>query len=121
MTLRDSITADALAVFCNTDDFAEVVTYYPHRFYGDAVREPRQIKAVVFREQITALTEDVQTNLPVFQIHVANDPVDGISSTELDTGGDQIELSPRDGEPTQRRSITQLITQDHGMLVLECR
>jgi hypothetical protein len=121
MSLRDSIANDALSVFLVVDDFAEVVTYYPHRFYGDTVREPRVIKAVVMREQITALSEDVVTNLPMFQVHVANDPVDGISSEELDTGGDQIELSPRDGEPAQRRSITQLITQDHGMLVLECR
>lgn len=121
MTLRDQITEDVLSVFLVVDDFAEVVTYYPHRFYGDAVREPRVIKAVVQREQTTAYSEDAVTNLPVFQIHVANDSVYGISSEELDTGGDQIELPPRDGETPQRRSILQLVTQDHGMLVLECR
>lgn len=121
MTLRDQIADDALAVFLSTDDFAELVTYYPHRFYGETARESRVIKAVVMREQITALSEDVVTNLPMFQIHVANDSVNGISSEELDTGGDQIEFSPRDGEPVQRRSITQLVTQDHGMLVIECR
>jgi hypothetical protein len=121
MSLRDQIASDALSVFLVVDDFAEVVTYYPHRFYGTAAREPRQIKAVVMREQTTAFNEDVVTNLPVYQIHVANDATHGISSEELDTGGDQIELPPRDGETPQRKSITQLITQDHGMLVLECR
>jgi hypothetical protein len=121
MTLRDSIADDALSVFLVADDFAEVVTYYPHRFYGDTARAPREIKAVVMREQTTAFNEDVVTNLPVFQVHVANDATYGISSEELDTGGDQIELPPRDGDTPQRRAITQLITQDHGMLVLECR
>jgi hypothetical protein len=121
MTLRDSIADDALTVFLVNDDFAEYVTYYPHRYSGETAREPRQIKAVVEREQITAFAEDVATNLPMFKIHVANDSVYGISSEELDTGGDKIGLSPRDGKTAEQRSIISLITQDHGMLVLECR
>jgi hypothetical protein len=115
MSLRDTIEADALTVFCNDQDFAETVTYWPR------VGSSRSIKAVVFREQITAFTEDRETNLPMFQVHVTNSATTGISSEELDTGGDSIELPPRDGKTAQRRSITQLITQDHGMLVLECR
>lgn len=121
MTLHDAIADDALGVFMQVDDFAEVVTYYPHRFFGEAQREPREIKAVVMREQIAVLSEDVETVAPVYQVHVANDSVNGISSEELDTGGDQIELAPRDGKTATRRTITHLLTQDHGMLVLECR
>lgn len=121
MTLREQIETDATAVFMNTDDFAEVVTYHPHRFYGDSLREPRSIKAVVMREQIALLSEDSVTNAPMFEVHVANDSVNGISSEELDTGGDQIEFAPRDGKTAERRTITRLITQDHGVLVFECR
>jgi hypothetical protein len=121
MTLRDSITADAAAVFCNTDDFAESVTYVPHRFYGQEARASRTINAVVLREQITVIGEDGDTVSPIWQIHVANSSTLGISSSELDLGGDAITFPPRDGKTDERRQITQLILQDHGMLVLECR
>jgi hypothetical protein len=121
MSLRDVIAADALTVFCNTGDFAEIVTYYPHRFFGEAVRPARAIKAVVIREQIETLSEDVITNAPSFEVHVANSSTLGISSDEIDTGGDQIEFPPRDGKTAERRTITRLVTQDNGMLVLECR
>ena len=121
MTLRAMIEADAATVFCSVNDFAEAVTYYPHRFYGAALRSPRAINAVVFREQIASLTEDVETVLPVYEVHVANDSVTGISSNEIDTGGDQIELPSRDGKTAEKKTITRIVTQDHGMLVLECR
>jgi hypothetical protein len=58
---------------------------------------------------------------PRFTIHVANDEAEGIASDELDLGGDQIGLSPRVGEPIDRRSIVRLVDHDEGMLVLECR
>lgn len=121
MTLHDMIAADAVTVFTSTDDFAEVITYHPHRFYGEAARESRSINAVVLREQIQVLTQDGDTVAPVWQIHVANSNTTGISSAELDLGGDQLEFPPRDGKTAERRTITQLVIQDHGMLVLECR
>jgi hypothetical protein len=119
MTLHDVILSDASAVFTNTDDFAEVVTYHARQQFGGTVPTPRAINVVVIREQITSLDGD--TVSPVWQVHVANDFVLGIASTELDLGGDQIELPPRDGKTAERRTITQLLIQDHGMLVLECR
>ena len=117
MSLHDIIETDAITVFCNVNDFAETVKYWPNRGAGCS----REIKAVVMREQITAFSEDGQTNLPAFQVHVANSSITGISSSELDTGGDLIELPPRDGKKAEMRSVTELITQDHGMLVIECR
>jgi len=119
MTLHDVILSDVSAVFTNTDDFAEVVTYYARQQFGGAVPTARPINAVVLREQITSLDGD--TVSPVWQIHVANDSSLGISSVELDLGGDQIEFPPRDGKEAARKTITQLTVQDHGMLVLECR
>ena len=121
MTLRDAITADAATVFCNVSDFAEAVVYHPHRFVTDSLRPARTINAVVIREQVAAYQNDVETILPVFEVHVANDATTGISSEELDTGGDQIEFPARDGQTAERRTIVRLTTQDHGMLVLECR
>ena len=121
MTLRDSIVADALTVFLVADDFAETITYYPHRFFGEEARESRVIRASVEREQIANFGEDAVTNLPVFTVHVANDPVNGIASDEIDTGGDKLAFAPRDGKPVKTYSIIALTTQDEGMLVLQCR
>ncbi len=121
MTLRDMIADDATAVFLADGEFSETVTYYPHRFYGATQRQPRTIKAVVSREQVANFAEDVVTVLPMFEVHVANDSTNGISSDEIDTGGDQIEFPARDGKTAKRFSILRITTQDHGMLVLECR
>lgn len=115
MTLHDLIATDAITVFCNTSDFAEEVTYYPRG--GGA----RIIDAVVFREPIESYAEDEVTALAVYEVQVANDAVEGITSSELDTGGDAISFPPRDGKDPVRKAITRLLTQDHGMLVLECR
>ncbi len=116
MTLHDLIETDAVTVFCNTNDFAETVTYYPR------TGSSRSIKAVVSREQIATFSPDGgQINLPSFQVHVANSSTTGISSIELDMGGDAIELPPRDGKAAVRKQIMQLLIQDHGMLVLECQ
>lgn len=59
MTLRDMIEADATAVFLNTGEFAESVTYKPRiKPTGDTRDETRSISAVVFREQMTTIDED---------------------------------------------------------------
>lgn len=121
MSLHDMIETDATAVFANTADFAEVVTYHPRHRFGEATPTPRSINAVVMREQIQTIGEDGDTVSPIWQVHVANSGTYGISSTELDLGGDQIALPPRDGKSAARKTITQLVIQDHGMLVLECR
>lgn len=115
MTLRSTIASDAYTVFTSTDDFAESVTYRPRS------GSTRAINAVVMREQIQIIGEDGDTVAPVWQVHVANDTTYGIASTELNLGGDQISLPPRDGKTAESRTITQLLIQDNGMLVLECR
>lgn len=121
MSLHDMIETDAITVFTSTDDFAEVVTYHPRQRFGESTPIPRSINAVVVRQQIQTLAEDGDTVSPMWEVHVANKATYGISSSELDLGGDQIELPPRDGKTAERRTITQLTIQDHGMLVLECR
>lgn len=122
MTLRDTISADATLVFCNTNDFAESVTYKPRLQAGDTRAASRSIVAVVFREQLQTVSEDGnETVAPFFEVHVANDSTDGISSDELDCGGDKISLPARDGMAATDRAVTRLIGQDHGMLIVECR
>jgi hypothetical protein len=120
MSLAERIVTDAANVFLNSDHFAETVTYYPHRFHTAAVRQPREIKAVVIRNQVSVFNPD-ETIMTEFEVRVANDATTGISSTELDTGGDRIELAARVGETPTQRTIQYLTEQDEGMLVLICR
>lgn len=115
MTLHDTIAADALAVFCNADDFAEDVTYYPR---GGAARA---ISAVVIRETLAIVSEDGDNVIPMFEVHVANNATSGISSAELNLGGDSVEFAIRVGVSVTRRTITKLLGHDEGMLILECR
>ena len=115
MTLKDTMQADAVAVFCNVNDFAEAVTY--HKRNGLS----RTINAVVIREAFAINPEDGDTITPVFEVHVANDSTDGISSDELNIGGDMLAFAVRVGKAVERRSIVRLMSHDEGMLVLECR
>jgi len=118
MTLRERIIADAGSVFLNADHFAESVTYYPHRFGTQAT--PRVITAVVIRNQVAVFNPDEQI-VPEFEVRVANDSATGISSEELNTGGDQIKLAVRIGETATKRTIQIMSEHDDGMLVLICR
>lgn len=120
MTLRSAIATDAATVFCNTSDFAETVTYYPHTYYGETARDSRSISAVVIREDMEVVSEDGDTVLPVFQVFVINSNTTGISSDELDLGGDAIELPPRDGKTAEKKRIQRIVSQDNGMLELQC-
>ena len=115
MTLHDIIRQDAVNVFCNLNDFAEYAVYYPHT--GDA----RTINVVNIREALQISPEDGDNVTPLFEIHVANNGVTGILSSELNLGGDMIEFSMRVGKTVSKRSITKLLSHDEGMLVLECR
>jgi hypothetical protein len=119
MSLADRIASDAGSVFLNSDHFAETVTYYPHR-YRNATRSPREIKAVVVRNQVATYNPE-ETIMVEFEVRVANSATTGISSSELDTGGDQIELAARVGETPTKRSVQYLTEHDSGMLVLICR
>lgn len=118
MSLADRIVTDAVSVFLQSDHFAETVTYYPHRF-GTAAT-PREISAVVIRNQVATFNPDEQI-IPEFEVRVANSATTGISSSELNTGGDMIKLAARVGETATKRSVQYLTEHDEGMLVLICR
>lgn len=109
------IKADASAVFCNLSDFAETATYHPRG------RLSRPVRAVIVRDVLAILPEDGDTVTPVSEIHIAATGEFGITSEELDTGGDCIEFDFRIGREKRLRPITRLISHDEGMLVVECR
>ena len=108
--------ADAVAVFCNLNDFAETLVY--HKLDGDA----RSVRAVVDRQSYAGVAEDGGTySTPLFEIHVANNAETGITSEELNLGGDYFVFSDRIGQDAERRTILRLVSHDEGMLILECR
>ncbi len=115
MSLHDTIIEDAKKVFANPQDFAESIVYYKRN------GRSRKINAVVEREDSLQLPKASDLVTPLFRVRAPNDEAEGIASDELDLGGDQIGLSPRVGEPAERRSIVRLVEHDEGMLVLECR
>lgn len=122
MSLKASIDNDADSLFLSLSDFAEVVTYLPRQLSGQPAKPSRQISAVVFRESMENVGEDNNESItPIFEVHVANNSVTGISSTEINKGGDQISLPVRDGLTPVARTIVMILSQDHGMLVLQCR
>lgn len=113
MTLHDAIATDAITVFCNTDDFAETVIYSPY------LGEARPIAAVVIRDGWE--TNDSNKEVPVLEVHVANDPDSGIACEQLRVGAEYLTLPLRIGQTPTKRTITRIISNDEGMLVLECR
>lgn len=115
MTLKQRMQEDATKVFLNTDEFAESVAYL-----GYLAVTKRTITAAVFREALAGNEESGGTVTPVFEVHVANSATTGISSTELNLGGDTIDIAARDGMTPQPRRIVAIITQDEAMLVLQC-
>lgn len=113
MSLRESIETDA-SIFTNSDEFGESVVYRPKG--GTA----RTISAVVFR-LLPQAQEDENRSLTVFEVHVANSSTTGIAASEINLGGDEIDLADRVGKTSKPRSIVQITEQDEGMLVLQCQ
>jgi len=107
------------ALIDSTDDFlttfGESVTYWPN---GGGSRE---ITAVVSRDRPDDLDGAPHGQAPRLTITVANDDTKGISSSEVDTGGDKVALQVKIGESTQQRRITKILSQDAGMMKLELR
>ena len=82
----------------------------------------RQILAIVDIGQPNDLDGAPHGNAPLLTISVANDSTTGISSSEVDTGGDKVELALRLGDTVQQRRITEILEdQDVGMMRLEIR
>ena len=114
MTLRDMIEDDA-SLFVSTTEFGESVIYRTRS--GTA----RTINAVVFRQTAEVISEDENRVVPVFEVHVINNSSTGIATSEIDLGGDTLDIADRVGKTARPRSIIQLGEQDEGMVVLQCQ
>lgn len=95
--------------------FGDTVTYKPR---GGGTRS---ISAVITRERPEGLDGAPHGHAPVVTIEVINDSTTGISSDEVDTGGDNVNLAVRLGDTPQDRPIVNIISTDAGMMRLELR
>lgn len=95
------------------EHFGESVVYLP-RGGGR-----RTIKAIIRRSPPAIFDAAGNVVLPGFIVRVADDCQRGIRGSEVDTGGDRIELQKRDGDTvTIVASVMQLMSQDSGVTVL---
>lgn len=116
MTLRESIASDAVSVFLSADEFAETVVYIP-RGGGS-----RTILAIVEREPPSLLDSLGNVIALSYMIYVANSQTTGISSSEVDTGGDVIRLKGRENENALKEcSVVKVMNHDNGMVQLALR
>lgn len=109
-TFDDELVATT-AEFLTT--FAETVTYYP---IGGGSRE---ISVIVERDEPAKLEGAPHGVSHKAVIQVANDATTGISSDEVNTKKDQVELAVRIGQAVQKRLISKILDQDAGMMRLE--
>ena len=95
--------------------FGEPGTYLP-RGGGE-----RAITIIVDRDGNTPIDGVPSGNSGYFLITVKNSATEGISSTEIDTGGDKIKFANRIGKTATNKSILKIVSQDAGMIQLEAR
>lgn len=93
--------------------FGEPVTYYPK---GGSSRD---IIAIVDRLPPGGISGSPHGNTFKFLVVVKNDSDDGISSSEINLGGDKISLPKRIGLTAAQRKIDVVQWQDVGMMYLE--
>ena len=91
---------------------SEYVTYFP------ASGASRKIRAVVNRPGPERIAE-IGGGREVSEVLVKNSGDDGIASTEVDTGGDKIQMAARAGRVPVLMRITRVISQDAGMIKLK--
>ena len=90
--------------------FGEEIGYF--NAAGDPVRT---ITAMVQRDGSELLAEAGDVSVEMFIVRVDNNATTGISSAEIDTGGDEVTIAPRVGETPRRMSIVSMFPGEPGM------
>lgn len=113
MTLRESIRSDVLGVFLQTDEFAELISYFP-RAGGE-----KSIRAIVDREPVAIYEADGSVLVPKFTIEICNCCTSGMAAKSIDTGGDYVEMIAREGGDVRTRyTVMRIVSHDMGTVIL---
>lgn len=99
-------------LFLNLDDFAEKIEVHPDR------ERPRVVSAIVDRSPPVPIGEAPQVMAGKLLITVANDPLTGIWSQEIDRATLKVKVAMLDGGVPELRSIGAIAKQDAGMLTI---
>jgi len=91
----------------------ETITYFP------ASGVSRQIKAVVERPGPEQLGDFSGGQRESIEILVKNNNTGGIASTEVDTGGDKVQIGARVNRRPVMMRIAEILDQDAGMMKLK--
>lgn len=101
------------AIFLNDDEFSETITYY-FRAGGS-----RSIKAIIDRDPPAFYDAGGNVVLPEFTIEIDNNCTTGIKTTEIDSGGDEVELFAKEGDTVAvRKTILKIQRHDMGAITL---
>ncbi len=114
------LTGAAFGGFFGSGYFPKV--YFPAVYFGNggiAAPIPRVINAIVDRNPIGPTPAGHDS--PVMYVWVDNDATTGISSAEIDRGGDRIEVAQVIGKTKVQRAINRILRQTLGWLLLEIR
>jgi len=79
----------------------------------------RSIKAVITRRPPEVIDGAPHGTAPKIEIYVVNSAVTGISSSEVDRGGDMVTIQRLIGETAGDRAIAKILSHDAGMMKLE--
>ena len=107
MGILDSVMADDGLAFCDSDVFAESVTY------TKANGTTRTINAQIFRQPPSPANGHPVASVTV---HVVNSSTTGIAASEIEPGRDKITFAPRLGKDTVAMTLPNPEQQDAGML-----
>jgi len=118
---RAKRTAEMLADMATGGNMAdlEVMAVGGNLPAGEAAPTARTITAIVDRYPAQPMGASPFGQSRRLTITVYNDSTLGISSSEIDIGGDAIEVSERIGKTAVRKKINSIISQDDGMMELE--
>lgn len=97
-------------------------TYFADSYFGGggiANPIPRPINAIVDRNPVS--TTPAGADSPTMLVWVDNDSTTGISSAEIDRGGDRLEVAQVIGKPKVQRNINRIVRQTTGFMQLEVR
>lgn len=103
------------AMFLNVDEFAEKIEVHP------ASGRQRVISAIVDRNPIQQTGEAPNVSTLNVLITVANDPLEGIWSREVDLATWKVKLAIKDGGTPELRPLGKIMPgrQDAGMVTYE--
>lgn len=92
---------------------AEYVTYVP------ASGSARRIRAVIYRPGPEQLAGRSGGSRPAVEVLVRNSSTAGIASTEIDTGGDKINVAANVNEKPETMRIVEVLNHDAGCVLLK--